>query len=92
MAVHQLGELSRFPLSIYPLAFKAVLGFVVPFAFISIFPISFLLEAGTAPWLDLLTPLVAEYYVAVALAVFAWACAATRARATTGAPQLTLEV
>ncbi|MEA2528385.1 MAG: viologen exporter family transport system permease protein [Thermomicrobiales bacterium] len=70
MAVHQLGELARFPLTVYPLALKAVLGFVVPFAFISTFPVSFLVDAGTTPWLGLLTPVVAVYCVAVALLVF----------------------
>jgi ABC-2 type transport system permease protein len=70
MAVHQVGELARFPLTIYPVALKVVLGFVVPFAFISTFPISFLLDAGAAPWIGLLTPVVAVYCVAVALVVF----------------------
>ena len=70
MAVHQVGELARFPLSVYPLALKATLGFVVPFAFISTFPISFLMNAGSTPWLGLLTPMVAVYCVGIALVVF----------------------
>ena len=50
-AVHQVGDLARFPLSIYPFALKAVLGFVLPFAFISFFPVAYLLDAGNrAGW------------------------------------------
>jgi ABC-2 type transport system permease protein len=70
MAVHQVGELARFPLSIYPLALKAILGFVLPFAFISTFPVSFLTDTGSMAWLGLLTPLVAAYCVTVALVIF----------------------
>lgn len=70
MAVHQVGDLARFPLSVYPLALKAALGFALPFAFVSFFPVSFLLGHGSA-WVGLLTPLVAVYCVAVAGFVFA---------------------
>lgn len=69
MAIHQVGDLARFPLGIYPLALKATLGFVIPFAFISVFPLGFLLGTSSA-WLGLLTPLVAVYCVVVALQVF----------------------
>ncbi|MEV6491010.1 ABC-2 family transporter protein [Actinoplanes sp. NPDC051633] len=70
LAVHQAGDLARFPLSIYPLALKAVLGFVLPFAFISFFPVAFLLEEGSAPWIGLLTPLVALYCLTTAFSIF----------------------
>lgn len=67
-AVHQVGELARFPLSIYPMALKAVLGFVLPFAFIGYFPAAYLLDSSS--WLGLLTPLVAAYCVGLALFTF----------------------
>ncbi|GAA2336399.1 ABC transporter permease [Dactylosporangium salmoneum] len=60
MAVHQAGDLARFPISVYPLALKATLGFALPFAFVSFFPVTFLLGHGQA-WVGLLTPLVAVY-------------------------------
>ena len=69
-AVHQVGDLARFPLSIYPFALKAVLGFVLPFAFIGFFPVAFLLDAGGLGWAGLLTPVVAVWCAAVALTVF----------------------
>jgi len=70
MAVHQAGDLARFPLSVYPWALKAALGFALPFAFVSFFPVSYLLGQGRA-WVGLLTPLVAVYCLAVAGWIFA---------------------
>jgi ABC-2 type transport system permease protein len=69
-AVHQVGDLARFPLSIYPPALKAALGLAIPFAFVSFFPVAHLMDEGTAGRIGLLTPLVAAYCVAVALFVF----------------------
>ncbi|GLY96609.1 ABC-2 family transporter protein [Actinoplanes sp. NBRC 103695] len=69
-AVHQVGDLARFPLSIYPAALKAGLGIVLPFAFVSFFPVAYLLDEGSNRWIGLLTPLVAVYCAAVALTVF----------------------
>ncbi|GGM61646.1 ABC transporter permease [Dactylosporangium sucinum] len=68
-AVHQVGDLARFPLSVYPLALKAALGFVLPFAFVSFFPVSVVLGHGPV-WVGLLTPLVAVYCAVVAWIVF----------------------
>ncbi|MFG2041315.1 ABC transporter permease [Dactylosporangium sp. NPDC048998] len=70
MAVHQVGDLARFPISIYPPALKVVLGVVVPFAFVTVFPVGFVMGMGTRPWLGLLTPVVAALCLAVALFVF----------------------
>ncbi|WP_238010104.1 ABC-2 family transporter protein [Dactylosporangium sp. AC04546] len=67
--VHQVGDLARFPLSVYPLALKAALGFVLPFAFVSFFPVSVVLGHGPV-WVGLLTPLVAVYCAVVAWVVF----------------------
>lgn len=68
-AVHQAGDLARFPISVYPLALKAVLGFALPFAFVSFFPVSVLLGRGPV-WIGLLTPLVAAYCIAVSAWIF----------------------
>jgi ABC-2 type transport system permease protein len=70
MAVHQVGDLARFPLSVYPWALKAVLGFALPFAFVSFFPVSYLMGGGTSAWVGLLTPLVAVYCLSFAWLVF----------------------
>ncbi|WP_062214964.1 ABC transporter permease [Streptomyces sp. NBRC 109706] len=69
-AMHQVGELLRFPLTIYPMAMRIVLGFVIPFAFVSFYPVTVLTGEGGHHWLGLLTPLVAAYCLSVALAFF----------------------
>jgi ABC-2 type transport system permease protein len=69
-AVHQAGDLARFPLSIYPMALKVTLGFVLPFAFISFFPVASLLNTGSSRWWGLLTPVVAGYCAITAGIVF----------------------
>jgi ABC-2 type transport system permease protein len=69
-AMHQVGDLARFPLSIYPVALKAVLGLALPFAFISFFPIAYLLDTGSSRWVGLLTPLVAAYCCGMAILIF----------------------
>jgi ABC-2 type transport system permease protein len=69
-AIHQAGDLARFPLGIYPLVLKAALGFAIPFAFVSVFPVSFILDTGSSAWLGLFTPLVAAYVLTVGLTIF----------------------
>jgi ABC-2 type transport system permease protein len=69
-AMHQVGDLARFPLSIYPMALKAALGVVLPFAFIGFFPIAYLVDNGQSRWIGLLTPLVAAYCAGAAVFIF----------------------
>lgn len=69
LAVHQMGELGRFPLSVYFSPLKIILTTVLPFAFVSYFPISFLLQRP-GWWIGALTPLVALVACAVAVLIF----------------------
>jgi len=69
-ALRQVGDLARFPLSVYPMALKAVLGLVLPFAFISFFPVAYLLDTGQSGWVGLLTPMVAAYCAGAAAFIF----------------------
>ncbi|MCU7725967.1 ABC-2 family transporter protein [Actinoplanes sp. KI2] len=69
-AIHQVGELAKFPLTIYPAGLKVALGVIIPFAFITTFPVGLLLQTGPVFWLGLLTPVVAVYCLTVALAAF----------------------
>ncbi|GAA0794368.1 ABC transporter permease [Spirilliplanes yamanashiensis] len=69
-AVHQVGDLARYPLAIYPVVLKGLLGVVLPFAFVSFFPVSWLTGEGGTGWLGLLTPLVGVYCVVLAAWVF----------------------
>lgn len=69
-AMHQVGDLARYPITIYGAGLRIAIGLVIPFAFVSFFPISALLGHGDFSWLGLLTPLVAAYCVVVAGQVF----------------------
>lgn len=69
MAIHQGGELTRYPLTLFPFALRAALCVVVPFAFVSFFPTTFLIH-GHAWWIALATPAVAMSCVAIAVLTF----------------------
>jgi ABC-2 type transport system permease protein len=60
-SMHTLGELTRFPLTIYSTAVQLVLSIVLPFAFMSFFPATSVLGHGAPVWVGLLTPAVAAY-------------------------------
>ena len=69
-AMHQVGDLARYPITVYAIGIRATLTLLVPFAFVSFFPASALLGRGDYAWVGWLTPLVAAYCVAVAGWVF----------------------
>jgi ABC-2 type transport system permease protein len=70
MFVHQLGELAKYPITIYSLGVQALIVVAIPFAFVSFFPTAFIfgLDAWSLP--ALLTPLVAVYCLFVAVSIF----------------------
>lgn len=68
-AVHQLGELARFPIGIYSAGVRLVLTVLLPLAFTSYYPVSF--AAGSADRrLGLLTPVVAAGCLLIGTGVF----------------------
>jgi ABC-2 type transport system permease protein len=69
-AMIQVGDLARYPITIYALGVRLVLGVAVPFAFASFFPVALLLDRGDAAKVGLLTPLVAGYCVLAAGFIF----------------------
>ncbi|HEU5111433.1 MAG TPA: ABC-2 family transporter protein [Micromonosporaceae bacterium] len=69
-AMHQVGDLARFPLTVYTMGIRAALTLVVPFAFVSFFPAGALLERGEFAWVGWLTPLVAAYCLGMAALIF----------------------
>jgi ABC-2 type transport system permease protein len=69
-AMHQVGELARYPITIYATGVRVAIGLLIPFAFVSFFPISALLGRGSWAWLGFLTPLAAAYCVLVTALVF----------------------
>jgi ABC-2 type transport system permease protein len=70
MFVHQLGELAKYPITIYAVAIQALVVVVVPFAFVSFFPTAYIFEVDAFSPAGLLTPLVAVYCVVMAVLIF----------------------
>ena len=69
MAVHQAGELTRYPLTLFPSPLRVTLTVAVPFAFIGFFPTDFL-TGSHALWIALVTPAVAGYCLLMAVLIF----------------------
>jgi ABC-2 type transport system permease protein len=70
MFVHQMGELAKYPITIYSLAVQAIIVVAVPFAFVSFFPTAFIFEVEAFSVVGLLTPLVAIYCLIMAVVIF----------------------
>jgi ABC-2 type transport system permease protein len=68
--IHNVGEYSKYPISIYPKAIQFVVSFLVPFAFISFFPASILLQKENSWKLIILAPLVAAYSIFLSIKLF----------------------
>lgn len=64
--IHQVGELARYPITIYAVGVRLAVSVLVPFAFVSFFPVSVVLGRGGSARLGLLTPAVAVYCVLAA--------------------------
>lgn len=69
-SMHQLGDLARYPITIYAFAVQALITVAIPFAFISFFPAAAVFSKGgwhpggvdlPLRWIGLATPLVAAY-------------------------------
>ncbi len=60
-AFHTLGELARYPISIYGVVVRVILSVVLPYAFMSYFPVTAVLALGSTSWLGLLTPVAAVW-------------------------------
>jgi ABC-2 type transport system permease protein len=78
-SMHQLGDLARYPITIYALAVQALITAAIPFAFISFFPAGAVFSKGDwqvggvdlpLRWLGLATPLVAAYCLGLGVLVF----------------------
>jgi ABC-2 type transport system permease protein len=69
-AVYQVGELARFPITVYGTVLRVVLIGIMPYAFVSFFPATAVLHRGHLAWVGLLTPLVAACCVGLALLMF----------------------
>ncbi|WP_211244522.1 ABC transporter permease [Actinospica robiniae] len=69
MAVHQAGELTRYPLTLFPPVLRVALTVVIPFAFVGFYPADYL-TGSHALWIVLATPAVAGYCLLLAVSIF----------------------
>jgi ABC-2 type transport system permease protein len=78
-SMHQLGDLARYPITIYGAAVQTLITVAVPFAFISFFPAAAVFSKGDwrlggvdlpLRWVGLATPLVAVYCVWMGVFLF----------------------
>jgi ABC-2 type transport system permease protein len=68
--VHSVSNFARFPLTIYGRVLHLFLIFVVPFAFVSYYPVAFVLGKESIGWIGLFTPLVALVCLFAGTALF----------------------
>jgi ABC-2 type transport system permease protein len=69
-SMHLLGDLCRYPITIYAVGIQALVSLLVPFAFISFFPAAAIFEKSDWKWAGFATPLVALYCVLAARWIF----------------------
>jgi ABC-2 type transport system permease protein len=69
IAMHNVEDMVRYPITIYGFAVRAAFTVLVPFAFVTYFPLAWLLGKSSA-WMGLLTPLVAGYCIWLARSIF----------------------
>lgn len=68
-ALHEVGNLAQYPITVYSLGVRVALSLVVPFAFVGFYPAAALLDPAGSPLattFGLLTPVVAVYCVGLA--------------------------
>lgn len=68
--IHTLGELARYPISIYSLGIQLIISVLVPYAFISFIPAASLFGKEEWAYLGWLVPIVALYAVSLSLFIF----------------------
>jgi ABC-2 type transport system permease protein len=68
--IHTVGDYTKYPIMIYPKAIQVIVTFLIPYAFISFFPASLLLNKSYGMKLIWLAPVVAAYSVFLSLKLF----------------------
>jgi ABC-2 type transport system permease protein len=68
--VHNIGEYTKYPITIYPKAIQFVVTFLVPYAFVSFFPASLLLDKGLGAKIMWLVPIVSIYSIYLSIKLF----------------------
>ena len=68
--VHSISEFAKYPLTIYVPALQALVGIVVPYAFIGYVPAAYIFSSSGMSWVAALCPVVALYCVGMAAFIF----------------------
>lgn len=68
--VHNLADYLKYPITIYPMIIQLFFSVVVPYAFVSFYPVSFLLEKEIYSLIALAGPLISAGFVFIAIRVF----------------------
>lgn len=68
--VHNIGEYTKYPITIYPKGIQFVISFLFPYAFISFLPASVLLQKGLGIGMFILAPVVAGYSILFSIKLF----------------------
>ena len=56
--VLSLGEMAKYPLTIYPPLLNSCFAYIIPYAFVNYFPVSYLLEKQISLWNTIMIPVV----------------------------------
>lgn len=70
--VLKLSDFTKYPISIYPRLLQVVFIFVIPYAFVSYYPATFLLGKGEFPWIALLGPVISVVFLFLSVRVFSF--------------------
>lgn len=68
--IHSVSSFARFPLTIYGRVLNLVLTFVIPFGFVSYYPVAWVLGKEPLSWIGLFTPAVALLFTLVGALLF----------------------
>lgn len=70
LMVHNLSDFAKYPITVFPVAVRSLITFVVPFAFISFFPASYIFDKNSLEWMWIISPIVAAVSAAIAYGIF----------------------
>ncbi len=66
----KLSEFTKYPISIYPRIIQFIFTFIVPYAFVSFYPATFLLDKGNLPYFVFLSPVVSSIFLFLSVKMF----------------------
>lgn len=68
--IHNVGEYTKYPITIYPKAIQFIVTLFVPYAFMSFFPASLLLDKGLGARLMWFSPIVVAFCIYLSIKLF----------------------